>query len=73
MTNLNSKRIITLNCGLGRDSISEVCLLAEGKLMGKIDGKIQLIRPQDIDCVLFSDLGAEWSHTYDMIPEIKSL
>lgn len=65
---LNAARIVTLNCGLGRDSIAMLCLLEEGKLL--VEGRE--IGPQDIDYVVFSDVGHEWKHTYDLIPVIAA-
>ena len=60
----NSNRIITLNCGLGRDSITMLVLLAEGNLQTEALGTLG---PQDIDVVIFSDTGNEWEHTYSLL------
>ena len=62
---LNSDRIVSLNLGLGRDSIAKVCLLVEGKLEVEGHGRIT---PEEVDYVVFSDTGCEWEHTYDLIP-----
>jgi len=70
---LNSDRIITLNCGLGRDSMTLVCLLAEGRLVATIDGQRQTVRAADVDAVVFSDTGAEWDHTYSLIPTLQAM
>ena len=58
--NINSNRVIVLNMGLGRDSMTMLALLKQGKLVA--EGHI--VRPQDVDAVVFSDPGAEWDHTY---------
>ena len=61
--------LITLNIGLGRDSIAMLCLLVEGKLVA--NGRT--LTPADVDAVIFSDTGAEWSHTYAQIRPVKRL
>ncbi|MBW2675813.1 MAG: hypothetical protein JRD89_20800 [Deltaproteobacteria bacterium] len=68
--NFNDHRIVTLNCGVGRDSITMLCLLFERNLEVEGLGKLG---PQDIDCVVFSDTGCEWRHTYDLIPTLRQL
>jgi 3'-phosphoadenosine 5'-phosphosulfate sulfotransferase (PAPS reductase)/FAD synthetase len=73
MTRLNAERIITLNCGLGRDSITMLALCVEGKLVAEIDGEQVTVRPDDLDCVLFSDTGCEWPSTYALIPAIQEM
>ena len=60
-------RLTILNMGLGRDSISMICLLAKNQLM--VDGKF--LGPDDVDAVVFSDTGAEWRHTMDLIPRVE--
>jgi hypothetical protein len=67
---LNSDRIITLNCGLGRDSIAMLILCTEGKL--EVNG-LGTVLPSDLDCVVFSDTGCEWQHTYDVLPDVEEL
>lgn len=67
---LNRRRVITLNCGLGRDSIAMVCLCFEGNLW--VNG-LGIVLPSDLDAVVFSDTGAEWAHTYAMIEPIREL
>lgn len=70
ITPLNAERIITLNCGLGRDSICMLMLCFEGKLWAEGLGNI---RPRDLDVVVFSDTGNEWPFTEALIPKIKRL
>lgn len=70
---LNEKRIVTLNCGLGRDSITMICLLKERSLIVDIDGQRQVIGPEDVDAVVFSDTGCEWKHTYEAIPLVRQI
>ena len=66
----NADRVITLNCGLGRDSITMLLLLLEGAL--EVEGLGQLSM-RDIDAVVFSDTGAEWPHTYALIPVVRKI
>lgn len=60
--------LTTLNCGLGRDSIAMLCLLAERQLM--VDG--EHVGPEAVDAVLFADTGAEWPHTYALLPRVAA-
>ena len=60
--------LVTLNCGMGRDSIAMLCLLAEGRLL--CEG--QVLRPVDVDAVVFSDTGTEWPFTYALVPEVRA-
>lgn len=60
-------RLVILNMGLGRDSISMICLLAKNQLM--VNG--EFLGPKDVDAVVFSDTGAEWRHTMDLIPRVQ--
>lgn len=69
MSALNAHRIVTLNCGMGRDSIAMVCLLAEGKLQH--NGR--LLEPRDIDAVVHAHTGNEWNHTYRLFRRIANL
>jgi len=62
------ERIVTLNMGLGRDSLTLLCLLVEGRLVA--EGRP--VAPREVDAVVFSDPGAEWSHTYKMIPRVRA-
>jgi len=66
---LNAHSVVTLNLGVGRDSVTAGCLLIEGKLI--IEGKPRGV--EDIDCAVFSDTGYEWPHTYDVLPQITEL
>lgn len=59
--------LVTLNCGMGRDSLTMLGLLAEGRLM--MEG--QLLRPCDVDAVLFADTGWEWPHTYALLSQVR--
>jgi len=54
--------------GLGRDSMTMLCLLVEKGLTAQ--GK--RLHPQDIDAVVFTDTGAEWPHTLALIPKVKT-
>jgi hypothetical protein len=67
---LNADRIITLNCGLGRDSLTMLVLCFEGKL--HVDG-LGTVLPSDLDAVVFSDTGAEWAHTYSLVSKVREL
>ena len=61
------ERIITLNLGLGRDSLAMLGLLVEGRLVA--EGRV--LAPEDIDAVVFSDPGAEWAHTLALLPRVR--
>jgi hypothetical protein len=67
---LNAERIITLNCGVGRDSMAMLCLVIEGKLV--VEG-LGVVTPTDLDCVVFSNTGCEWQHTYDAVEPLKAM
>ena len=60
--------LVTLNCGMGRDSIAMLCLLAERQLV--MEGRH--LGPADVDAVIFSDTGAEWPHTYALLPRVAA-
>jgi hypothetical protein len=62
-------RLVVLRLGLGRDSITMLLLLVGPGLIA--DG--ETIRPGDVDAVVFTDPGAEWPATYDLIPRIEKL
>ena len=64
---LNSDRLVVLRMGLGRDSMTMLVLLAQGKLL--IEGKPR--GPDEIDAVVFTDPGHEWEFTYDLIPRVQ--
>ncbi len=68
-TELNTDRLTILSLGLGRDSVAMVCLLTEGKLL--VEG--EHLGPADVDVVVFSDTGAEWAHTYQVLPRVRTL
>jgi hypothetical protein len=70
MARKNAHGIITLNCGLGRDSIAMLCLCIERGLEVEDVG---IVRPADLDAVVFSDTGCEWRHTYEVLPAVKTL
>ena len=61
------ERIITLNLGMGRDSLAMLGLLVEGRLVA--EGRV--LSPEDIDAVVFADPGAEWSHTLALLPRVR--
>ena len=65
----SEERIVTLNMGLGRDSLAMLCLLIEGQLVA--EGRA--LRPADIDAVVFSDPGFEWAHTTALLPRVRRL
>jgi len=65
----NTGRIVTLNLGMGRDSLAMLGLLVEGELV--VDGR--KIGPTDIDAVVYVDTGAEWKHTNRMLPQVRDL
>jgi 3'-phosphoadenosine 5'-phosphosulfate sulfotransferase (PAPS reductase)/FAD synthetase len=66
----NADRIITLNCGLGRDSLTMLALLCEGQLHTEMLGTLG---PDDVDVVVFSNTGCEWPHTYRLIPRVSQI
>lgn len=61
---LGGDRIVTLNMGLGRDSLAMLCLLLERKLLAQAT----VVNVPDISAVIFSDTGYEWQHTYAVLP-----
>jgi hypothetical protein len=65
---LNGDRVVTLNMGMGRDSMAMLGLLLEGEL--EIPGW-GLLGVEDIDAAVFSDTGCEWPHTYELLPEVR--
>jgi 3'-phosphoadenosine 5'-phosphosulfate sulfotransferase (PAPS reductase)/FAD synthetase len=67
---LNAERIITLNCGLGRDSLAMLALVLEHRL--QVEG-LGVVTPGDLDVVVFSDTGCEWLHTYQLIEKTRRL
>ena len=63
-------RLVTLNCGLGRDSLTMLLLCIEGKL--RCD-ELGTVTPEMLDAVVFSDTGCEWPHTYQLISRVDLL
>jgi hypothetical protein len=63
---VHSRSMTILRMGLGRDSIAMLCLLTE---QGLIVGGHR-ITAMDVDAVVFTDPGAEWSNTYALIPRV---
>jgi hypothetical protein len=66
----NRDRIIGLNMGLGRDSLTMLTLAADCELYVKGVGRLCL---EDLDYVVFSDTGREWPHTYKQIAKVRKL
>jgi hypothetical protein len=66
----NADRIITLNCGVGRDSTTMMCLLFRDRLF--VEG-VGMLGIGDIDMVVFSDTGCEWPHTYEFLPTLRKI
>lgn len=64
----STERLTILSMGLGRDSMTMMCLLAEGNLLAGGE----LLGPDDVDAIVFSDPGYEWKYTYDLIPLVQS-
>lgn len=58
-----------LSNGLGRDSATLIALLVKGQLV--VDG--ELVLPTDVDAVVFSDTGYEWSFSYAVIPVLTEM
>ena len=65
---LNDNRLVVLRLGLGRDSMTMLVLLAAGELV--VEGKKR--GPDEVDAVVFTDPGHEWSFTYDLIPRVQA-
>lgn len=61
--------LLTINAGMGRDSTAMICLLAEGRLQA--EGRV--LKPSDVDAVIFSDTGMEWPSTYAAIPLVRAI
>jgi len=55
------ERIVTLNLGLGMDSMTMLCLLREGKL--RVEGRV--LEPGDITAAVTSHTGREWPHFHE--------
>ena len=65
---LNAGRLVVLRMGLGRDSMTMLVLLAQRELV--VEGKKR--GPDEVDAVVFTDPGHEWSFTYDLIPRVEA-
>jgi len=65
---LNADRLVILRMGLGRDSMTMLLLLAQHELV--VNGKRR--GPDEVDAVVFTDPGHEWSFTYDLIPRVEA-
>ncbi len=65
----NVDHLITINLGLGRDSIAMLCLLKEHAL---VCAGLPLM-PWEVDAVIFSDTGEEWDHTYAQVKPVEDL
>ena len=63
----NRRRVTVLRMGLGRDSMTMLVLLAAGRLV--VQGRV--MSPDEVDAVVFTDPGHEWSFTYDLIPRVR--
>jgi hypothetical protein len=61
--------LIIFRMGLGRDSLAMLGLLLEEGLLA--NGRRYL--SDDIDAVVFTDPGMEWSNTYALIPPVANL
>jgi hypothetical protein len=64
-----SERVVTLQMGLGRDSVAMLLLLVEGHLVAE---GVPIV-PDDVDAVVFVDTGAEWKHTLAVSPRVRAL
>lgn len=64
-----TRSLTIFRMGLGRDSIAMLCLLVEGRLIAGGEP----VLPEDVDAVVFTDPGAEWSSTYALIPRVQEL
>ena len=65
----NRNRVVILRMGLGRDSITMLLLLLEGKLV--VEGV--KLKPHEVDAVVFSDPGYEWASSYALIPIVDKI
>lgn len=61
-------RLLLLNMGLGRDSVTMLLLLADGRLVA--EGAP--VRVRDVDAVVFADTGAEWDHTVLLAARVRA-
>jgi hypothetical protein len=65
----NHDHLVTINIGMGRDSIAMLCLLLEDALI--VGGEV--LHADEVDAVIFADTGAEWAHTYAEVPRVRAL
>jgi hypothetical protein len=61
-------RLVVLNMGLGRDSMSMLSMLKHGELMA--EGRP--VYPEDLDAIVFSDTGTEFEHSIQVIPIVQA-
>jgi len=66
---MNADRVVTLNCGLGRDSVTMLLLLLEGQLV--VGGRV--LNVTEVDAVVFSDTGWEWRHSYAVLFKVREM
>jgi len=69
----NADRLIVLNCGMGRDSLTMLVLAIEGKLVVELEHGPATLGAGDIDAVVFSDTGCEWPGTYALLDDVAVL
>lgn len=67
--NTRTRSLTIFRMGLGRDSLAMLGLLIEGRLTAK---GLRIL-PEDVDAVVFTDPGMEWSATYRMIPRVRAI
>lgn len=65
----STRPLTILSNGLGRDSMTILALLMEGKCL--VNGR--KTRLSEIDAVVFSDTGAEWQSTMQLIPQVQQI
>ncbi len=61
--------VTLLSMGLGRDSMTMLCLLKERGL--EVEG--EFLGGDDLDGIVFSDPGWEWPHSYALIPKVREM
>ena len=64
------RRVVIFRCGMGRDSVAMLCLLAD---RGWLPAGDERIRVKDVDAVVFTDTGGEWPYTLPWIPKVRAL
>ena len=65
----SDERLVIFRMGLGRDSLAMLGLLCEGGLLAN---GVRL-KPDDIDAVVFTDPGQEWSSTYALASDVQRI